>query len=69
MSVLRKTIWNVRKRTCYENFENRTCIDLMLTNLQSTYVIETGLSGFYLLTLTDMRKKYRNFQPRIISYK
>ena len=38
-------------------------IDLILTNVprsvQTTCVTETGLSGFYLMTLTVMRKSFR----------
>ena len=63
----------IRKPTCYKNSENSTGIDLMLTNVprsfQSTCVIETGLSDFHLMTLTVMRKEYRKFQSRIISYR
>ena len=42
----------------------------MLTNVfQRICVIETGLSNFHLMNLTVMRKEYRNFQSKIISYR
>ena len=51
----------IKQPTCYKKFGKPTCVDLILTNMpgsiQSTCVIETGLSDFYLMTLTIMRKK------------
>ena len=41
----------------------------MSRSFQSTYVIETGLSNFHLMTLTVMRKKFRKDKPRIINYR
>ena len=63
----------IRHPTYYKNFENPTCIDLILTNMprsfQSTCVIETGLSDFHLMTLTVMRTNLKENKPRIINYK
>ena len=63
----------IKKLTCYKNHNSPTCIDLILTNdshtFQSTCVIETGLSGFHLITLTIMRKTYKKQRPRIIIYR
>ena len=63
----------IRKPTCFRNTENPICINLMLTKVprsfQSTYVIETDLSDFHLMTLTVVRKEYQKFQSRIISYR
>ena len=61
------------KKTRYKNSENPTrCIDFVLTNaprsFQSICVIETGLSDLHFMALIDMRKEYRKFQSRIISY-
>ena len=46
----------IRQPTCYKNPSKPACIDLILTNLScsfpSTYVVETGLSDFHLITLT-----------------
>ena len=63
----------IKKLTCYKNHNSPTCIDLILTNdshtFQSTCVIETGLSGFHLITMTIMRKTYKKQRPRIIIYR
>ena len=63
----------IKQPTCYKNLDNPTCIDLILTNIprtfQSTCVIETGLSDFHLMTLTIMRKTFKNQRPRIINYR
>ena len=61
----------IKQRTCNKNLDNSTCIDQILTNfprtLQSTYLIETGLSNFHLMTLTIMRKAFKKQRPRIIN--
>ena len=60
-----------RQPTCYKNPSNPVCIDLILTNvprsLQSTCVVEAGLSDFHLMTLTAMRKSFKKDQPKIIN--
>ena len=54
----------IKQPTCYKNPDNPACIDLILTNVprtfQSSCVIETRLSGFNLMTLTIMRKRFKN---------
>ena len=40
----------------------------MPRSFQSTWVIETGLSDFHLMTLTTMRKNFKKTKPRIINY-
>ena len=41
----------IKEPTCFQNPDNPTCTDLILTNkspsFKSTYVIETELSDFY----------------------
>ena len=63
----------IKQSTCYKNPDKPTCIDLILTNvprmLQSTWVIETRLSDFHLMTMTVMRKTFKKLIPRIISYR
>ena len=63
----------IKQPTCYKNPKNPTCIDLILSNtprnFQSTCVIETGLSDFHLMTLTVMKKSFRKFHHRLISYR
>ena len=36
---------------------------------QSTCVLQTGLSGFDLMTLTVMRKAFKKMHPRVINYR
>ena len=59
--------------TCYKCSDNPTCIDLISTSVsqtfQSTCVFETGLSHFYLMTLTIMKKTFKKQRPRVISYR
>ena len=63
----------IKKPTCYKNPSHPKCIDLILTNVprsfQTTCVIETGLSGFHLMTLTVMRKSFKKLKPRVINYR
>ena len=63
----------IKQLTCYKNPDNPTCIDLILTNVarnfHSTCVLEIGLSDFHLMTLTVMRKRFKQFQPRVIHYR
>ena len=63
----------IRQPTCYKNLSNPSCTDLILTNVprsfQSTSVVETGLSGIHLMTLTVMRKSLKKHQPKTISYR
>ena len=63
----------IRQATCCKNPSNPVCIDLILTNVprsfQSTCVIETGLSDFHLMTLTVMRKSFKKYQPKAITYR
>ena len=63
----------IRQATCYKNPSNPTYIDLILTNapqkFQSTYVLETGLSDFHLMTVTVIRKIFKKLKPRAIKYR
>ena len=36
---------------------------------QSTYVVQTWLSDFHLMTLTVMKKNFKNIKARIINYR
>ena len=60
----------IKHPTCYKNPSRTKCIDLILTNVprsfQNTCVIEAGLSDFHLMTLTVMRKSFKNLSQ---SYK
>ena len=60
----------INEPTCYKNSEKPTCIDLILTNqptLQPT-VLETGLSDFHLLTVTEFKVSFQKCKPHIIIY-
>ena len=56
----------IRQPTCYKRPSNPTCIDLILTKapqkFQSTCVLETGLSDFHLMTVTVMRKIFKEIK-------
>ena len=58
--------------TCFKNPESPSCIDLMLTNnplsLQSSGVIETGLSDFHKMRVTVMKTTYQKLDPTITHY-
>ena len=63
----------INELTCFKNPEKPICIDLMLTN-QPTYfqlstVLETGLSVFNLVTVTEFRMGFMKSKPRIIAYR
>ena len=53
----------MKQPSCLKHSDKPLCIDLILTNIPdmfpSTCVIETGLSDFYLMTLTFMRKVFQ----------
>ena len=53
----------MKQPACYKNPDNA------LRSLQSTCVLETGLSYFHLMTLAAMRKSFKKLQPRIINYR
>ena len=63
----------IKQPTCYKSPTNPTCINLILTkrpqSLQSTCVLETGLSDFHLMTLTVMKKTFKKLKHRIIIYR
>ena len=63
----------IKQPTCCKNPNKLTCIDLILTNVppmfQSTCVLETRLSDFYLMTVTVMRKTFKKMRPRVTNYR
>ena len=62
----------INEPTCYKNSEKPTCIDLILTNqptlFQRSAVLETGLSDFHLLTVTEFKMSFQKWKPHIITY-
>ena len=57
----------------FKNSENPSCIDLFLTNRPrsfcNSYVIETGLSDFYMMTVSVTKMHYKKLPPKIINYR
>ena len=53
----------IKEKTCFKSLVNTSCIDLILTNrpqsLQNSGAIETGLSDFHKLTITDLKTPFR----------
>ena len=63
----------VHDPTCYKNYRNPTCIDLMLTNqmtyFQNTRAIETGLSDFHKMPVTVMKTSFKKHPSKVVSYR
>ena len=63
----------VNEPTCYKNYNNPTCIDLILTNrprsFQNTTTLETGISDFHKMTITVLKTSYKKQPPKIIYYR
>ena len=62
-----------KQPACFKNTENPSCIYLFLTNrprsFRNSYVKETGLSDFHMITVTVMKMLYTNLPPKIINYR
>ena len=69
---LRRLTSLIKKPTCFKNPDKPICIDLILTNQPSCFqhskVFETGLSDFYLLTVTEFKMSFQKLQPKLINY-
>ena len=63
----------IKHLTCYQKPFHPKCFDLILSNVsqifQITWVIESELSGFYLMTLTVRRKSFKKLKPRVRNYR
>ena len=63
----------IKQPTCFKSILNPSCIDLILTNkslyFQHTSVIETGLSDFHKLTVTQMKSMFQKKQPKVLNYR
>ena len=63
----------INEPTCYKSSEKPTCIDLILTNqptlFQHSTVLETGLSDFHVLTVTEFKMNFQKCMPHIITYR
>ena len=65
-------LWSLNElRTCYNNPNKITCIDLMLTNspesFYNSYAIETSLSDF--LQNHNNEDNFRKQEPKIIHHR
>ena len=56
-----------------QDSEKPTCIDLIFTDqltlFQRSAVLETGLSDFHLLTVTEFKMSFQKCKPHIITYR
>ena len=63
----------IKQPTCFKNPENPSYIDLFLTNRPrrfcNSYIIETGLSDFNMMTVSVMKMHYRKLSPKIIHHR
>ena len=63
----------VKRKTCFKNVSNLSCIGLFLTNnalsFQHTETVFTGLSDFHKLVLTILKTTISKSKPREIHYK
>ena len=63
----------VREPTCFKNPDNRSCVDLFLTNcsrsFEDTQVIETGLSNFHKMNLTVLKMFFTKQKHETIYYR
>ena len=61
-----------KEPTCFKNPNNRSCIDLFLTNrsryFQNASTIETRISDFHKFVVTVLKKFYKKQKPKIIQY-
>ena len=57
----------IKDPTCFENTENPSCIDLLLTNspysFQNSCVIGTGVSDFHEMVVSVMKTTFQNSKP------
>ena len=63
----------LREPTCFQNPDNPTFTDLILTNkplsFKSTYVIETELSDFHKMIVAVMKMHFPKMKPQVVSYR
>ena len=58
------------KPTCFNNFNNPSCIDIFLTNSSKSFekllTLETGMSDFHKLIITILKVKPDKLSPRLV---
>ena len=62
----------VNKPTCLKNPKNPSCIDLVLTNKQESFLkaktVETGLSDFHEMVVSVFKTSFQKKKPNIVTY-
>ena len=63
----------IKVRTYHKNPQNPSSINLILTNsplsIQSSGIMEPGLSDFHKVTVTVMKATFQKLDPKIIHYR
>ena len=63
----------IKDPTCFKNPDKPSCIDLLLTNFTKSFLksqtLETGLSDFYKLTLTVLKRHYKKQKSLVVTYR
>ena len=63
----------IKVPTCYQNPDNPTCVDLILTNcpenFQESSTLEIRLSDFHKMVLNVFKSKGPNLSPKVVSYR
>ena len=63
----------IKDNTCFKNPSKPSCIDLIITNrpksFQNSVTVETGLSDFHKMTLTEMKVFYKKQKTNIVTYR
>ena len=63
----------IKEPTCFKNYNNPTCIDLLLTNrekrFQNSTTIETGLSDFHKMNVTVLKVNFQKMSLIFIKYR
>ena len=63
----------VNKPTCLKNPKNPSCIDLVLTNKQESFLkaktVETGLSDFHEMVVSVFKTSFKKQKPKIVTYR
>ena len=63
----------INEPTCYKNYNNPSCIDLILTNrptyFQNSTTFETGISDFHKMIITVMKTRFKKHPPKIVLYR
>ena len=63
----------INKPTCFKNPKNPSCIDLVLTNKQESFLnaktVGTGLSDFHKMVVLVFKTSFKKQKPKIVTYR